>query len=793
MGKKGRQRLVVVGNGMAANAFIEEICRINPELYSLTVFGKEAHPSYNRVLLSHVLTGEKRPGDLAMHGPEWYRERGVEVRASEKIISIDRKNRRALTEGGREAEYDRLVFATGALPIIPDATGTDLDGVVSFRDLEDCARIKRFAVSGKQAVVVGGGLLGLEAAGALRSLGMEVTVVHIMDKLMERQLDMSSAALLKEALEGMGIKVLLRTEVVAYEGQGALERVIFRDGSAMDAGLAVISTGIRPNIELARASGIYTERGIVVSDTMQAFDPSVYAIGECVQHRGATFGLAAPVFEQARVAANQLAGDGRSSFRNSPASARLKVPGIDLYSAGHPCGGDDTIEYLDRRSGIYKKVMLEEGRIKSFILFGESSAGPELFGLLSSGEDVSHRRQELLSGERIQRKAAGRMAEDTIVCGCKGITKGTIAAAIKSKGLFTREEVKKETGASSSCGGCAPLVDMVLEETLGAAFQASSSQALCACTSYAREDVLRNIREKGLKSVSDVMETLGWEGVGCDKCRPAINYYISMVWPDEADDDLTSRLINERAHANIQKDGTFSVVPRMYGGVTTPAELRKIAEVAERHSVPLVKLTGGQRIALIGVAREELEDIWGELDMPSGHAYAKSVRTVKTCVGERLCRYGTQDAIGLGVELEKKLAGIPMPAKVKLGVSGCPRNCAESGVKDIGVVGVAGGWEVYAGGCGGIEVKAAQRIGAFKNGAEVIEAVSALLQLYREDALYGERTFKWIVRRGVENIKKEALEDIRRRTELCARLLEAAEAVKDPWQSKRDLLMRKGA
>jgi len=794
MGKKGRERLVVVGNGMAANAFIEEISRIDAVRYGLTVFGKEAHPSYNRVLLSSVLTGEKAPSDLAMHGPEWYGERGVLVRSSEKVVAIDRNRRVVRTERGHEAGYDRLVLATGALPIIPNAGGTDLDGVVTFRDLEDCGRIRGFAAKGAQAVVVGGGLLGLEAAGALRSLGMDVAVVHLMDRLMERQLDERSAAFLKDALEERGVRVLLKKEVAAFEGQGRLERIRFRDGSAMDAGLAVISIGIRPNIELALASGVYTEKGIVVSDTMQAFDPAVYAVGECVQHRGATFGLAAPIFEQARVAANQLAGDGRSAFKGSPASARLKVPGIDLFSAGLPYGGDDTIEYMDRRSGIYKKVTLEEGRIKGVVLFGDSSAGPDLFSLLCSGEDVGHRRQELLStGRKAGNGATGLLNQDAIVCGCKGITKGAIAAAIKAKGLFTREDVKRETGASTSCGGCAPLVDGVLEETLGAAFESGAAAALCACTSYAREDVLRNIREKGLKSVGAVMETLGWAGVGCEKCRPAINYYISMVWPRDAEDDLTSRFINERAHANIQKDGTFSVVPRIYGGVTTPAELKRIAEVAERHRVPLVKLTGGQRIALVGVAREELQDIWGELGMPSGHAYAKAVRTVKTCVGERFCRYGTQDAIGLGVELERRLAGIPMPAKVKLGVSGCPRNCAESGVKDLGVVGVAGGWELYAGGCGGIEVKAAQRIGTYRTGDEVMEAASAVLQLYREEAPYGERTYKWIARKGIEYVGKNALQDYGKRTKLVARLTYAAEAVGDPWKTQGPALMKKGA
>ena len=356
-----------------------------------------------------------------------------------------------------------------------------------------------------------------------------------------------------------------------------------------------------------------------------------------------------------------------------------------------------------------------------------------------------------------------------------------IVEAIESKGLFTREDIKRETGASGSCGGCAPQIDRILEETLGAGFQPVISQALCACTAYSREDVMRNIREKGLKSVSEVMETLGWQGVGCEKCRPAINYYVSIVWPGECKDDTTSRLINERMHANIQKDETFSVVPRIYGGVTTPGDLKKIASVAEKHKVPLVKITGGQRIALMGVPKEELKSVWKELGMPSGFAYAKALRTVKTCVGEKFCRYGTQDSMGLGIELEKKFGGLWMPAKVKLGVNGCPRSCAESSIKDIGIIGVAGGWEVYAGGCGGIETKAAEKLVSVKTGVDALEAVSAFLQHYREDAHYGERTFKWVERRGLANIRKESLEDGARRRGLCERIEKEIALSKDPW------------
>lgn len=776
-----KKRIVVIGNGMAANALLEELLKAGQDKYSVTVFGKERHAAYNRVLISHLLTGEKSLKDLAFHESEWYRENAIDLRTSAPVTRIDRAGKRVFTGDGSSASYDRLVISTGSVPFMPQIPGITLDGVVAFRRADDCESIRERAKPGARAVIIGGGLLGLEAAGALLSMGMEVTVVHLMDRLMERQLDQVSSEMLREDLERLGMKVLLNRKTESIEGNERVERVRFAGGESVEADLVLVSIGIKPEIALAQDSGLYCERGIVVSDTMQTFDPAVYALGECVQHRGKTFGLVAPIFDQARVVANQLAGDGRKPFKSMPTSARLKVAGIDLYSAGDTdLSAEDSVEYLDRKARVYRKVLFEGSAIKGIVMYGDSSRGPELFSLLAAGDDVSGKRGALLwdGGKAAQRAV---MPDEAIVCGCKGVTRKMIVEAIEGKGLFTREDIKRETGASSSCGGCAPQIDRILEETLGAGFQPASTQALCSCTAYAREDVLRNIREKKLKSVSEVMETLGWDGVGCEKCRPAINYYVSVAWPGECRDDATSRLINERMHANIQKDDTFSVVPRIYGGVTTPGDLKRIATVAEKHKVPLVKITGGQRIALIGVARKELKSVWKELGMPSGYAYGKALRTVKTCVGERFCRYGTQDSMGLGIEMEKKFGRLWMPAKVKLGVSGCPRSCAESGVKDIGVIGVAGGWEVYAGGCGGIELKAAEKLASVKTGAEAVEAVSAFLQHYREDANYGERTFKWVERRGLANIREEALEDGAAREGLCERLEKEIRLSRDPW------------
>lgn len=781
--KNGRERIVVIGNGMAGTACVEEILKLAPTRFELTVFGAERH-SYNRVLLAQVLTGEKTLEDISLHNREWYAGKGVSLHAGESITEIKRRSRVVVTKSGVEAPYDRLVFATGSLPIMPPIPGIDKEGVLPFRNMGDCERIASFCKAGGRAVVIGGGLLGLEAAWALKKLGMETTLVHIMDRLMERQLDSRAASFLKHDIDRAGIEVLLEKKTETLIGGHRVEGLKLSDGSTIPADLVVVSTGIRPNAELARSSGIYCNKGIVVSDCMQTYDPAVFAVGECVEHRGATFGLVGPIFEQARVLANHLAGDARLVFKPQPTSVRLKIPGIELYSAGEveETEGVDAIEYLDKGSRTYKKLLVAGGRLKGIVMYGETHDGPRLFSSLVEGEDISHKRKMLFASEPARGGADSieAMPDNAVVCGCRGVTKKMIVDAITTKGLFTREDIKRETGASSSCGGCAPLVERILEATLGSDFNPSSKQGLCACTRYTREDVVKNIREKRLNSVAEVLETLGWEGVGCEVCRPAINYYGGMLRPSEWEDDPGSRLVNERVRANIQNDGTFSVVPRMYGGVVTPGELKKIADAAVKYDVQLVKITGGQRVALVGVKKSDLRSVWNDLGMNSGAAYAKAVRTVKTCVGSAHCRYGTQDSMGFGIEIEKRYEGLWTPAKIKMGVSGCPRNCAEAGIKDIGIVGVTGGWEIYAGGSGGIEVARAQKLASVKTRDEAVAITDALLQHYREEAEYGERLFKWMERAGLDAVKRAVI-DTERREGLVKRLVDALACLPDHW------------
>ncbi len=783
-------RLVVIGNGMAGVSCIEEIMRLAPKKYEITLFGKERHPNYNRVFLSSVLTGEKTLEDITLNDFKWYEEQGITLHMGCPVEAIDRGRRLVVGSDGLEVPYDRLILATGSLPFVPPIPGIDKEGVLSFRNIDDCEGLKGVAGRSKRAVVIGGGLLGLEAARGLMSLGIDVTIVHLMNRLMERQLDEEAAALLREDLEEKGLKILLGKKTTEIIGNGRVEGLSFEDGGSLETDIVVMSAGIRPNMGLAESSGIYCERGIVVSDTMQTYDPSIYAVGECVQHRGATFGLVAPLFDQARVLANHLAGDARLSFESKPVSTKLKVPGIELYSAGSVAGGRgvETIELFDRGLRKYKKLFIRENRIEGVLLYGDTTDGPRLFSHLMEGRDISEKRASILFGEGVSGKpsaAVEAMSDDTIICGCNGVTKGTIVEAIESKGLFTREDVERETRAATSCGGCGTLVEQILEATLGSDFQGSSeARGICGCTKYTRDDLVKNIRERRLTSVGAVMDVLGWETVGCEKCRPAINYYVAMVWPAKSCDDPTSRIVNERVHANIQKDDTFSVVPRMYGGVTTPDELRRIADVAVKYNVPLVKVTGGQRLDLLGISKQDLPAVWGDLDMPSGYAYGKAMRTVKTCVGSTFCRYGTQDSIGLGVVLEKKFEGLWTPAKVKMGVTGCPRNCAESAIKDVGIIGISGGWEIYVGGCGGTQTRGAELLCTVKTDDEAISITAAFLQYYREEAVYGERTFHFIKRTGLSAVTKKIVENSGAREELVSRLEKAMSVISDPWKAR---------
>ncbi len=790
-----KEKLVLVGNGMAGVRTLEELLKIAPDMYDITVFGSEPYGNYNRILLSPVLAGEKTIDDIMLNTLAWYEDNNITLHTNKTIVDIDRKGRKVIADDGSEEAYDRLLLATGSNPFIIPVPGHDLAGVIGFRDIHDVDTMLDTAKKHQHAVVIGGGLLGLEAANGLKIQGMDVTVIHIMDTLMERQMDTVSGDMLKSALEDKGLNFRMNAQTEAILGDERVTGLRFKDGSEIPADIVVMAAGIRPNIALAEKVGIHCERGIVVNDTMQTFDPKIYSVGECVQHRGETYGLVAPLFEQAKVCANHLAKYGIGKYEGSVTSTKLKVTGIDLFSAGDFIGDETTEEIVmkDAAKGVYKKVVLKDNKIHGAVMYGDTVDGAWYFQLLRDETDISDFRDGLMFGQAHLgdsghggENAASAMSDDMEVCGCNGVCKGTIVKAITEEGLFTLEEVKSHTKAAASCGSCTGLVEQILASTVGDYSDTPKKKSMCGCTEHSHDEVRESIVTNGLKSISEAREFLGWSTPdGCASCRPALNFYVLAAWPNEAQDDPQSRFINERAHANIQKDGTYSVVPRMWGGVTTPNELRAIADAADKYDVKMVKVTGGQRIDLFGIKKEDLPAIWGDLNkagMVSGHAYGKSLRTVKTCVGSEWCRFGTQDSTGLGIQLEELTWGTQTPHKFKIAVSGCPRNCAEATIKDFGVVCVDSGYELHIGGNGGIHVRATDLLARVKTEEEAKEYCGAFMQLYREEAHYLERTAPWIERVGLSYVKDHVVDDEANRKALNERFLESQEVFRfDPW------------
>ncbi|PWI59545.1 nitrite reductase large subunit [Bacillus subtilis] len=784
----GKKQLVLVGNGMAGVRAIEEILSIAKDEFQITIFGAEPHPNYNRILLSKVLQGDTDIKDITLNDWDWYEENNIQLYTNETVIKVDTENKTVITDADRIQPYDELILATGSVPFILPIPGADKKGVTAFRDIKDTDTMLAASKQYKKAAVIGGGLLGLEAARGLLNLGMDVSVIHLAPFLMERQLDATAGRLLQNELEKQGMTFLLEKQTEEIVGDDRVEGLRFKDGTSIEADLVVMAVGIRPNTTLGAESGIPVNRGIIVNDYMQTEIPHIYAVGECAEHRGIAYGLVAPLYEQAKVLAKHICGIETKPYEGSVLSTQLKVSGVEVFSAGDFNESEEkkAIKVFDEQDGIYKKIVLRGNQIVGAVLFGDSSEGNRLFSMIQKEADISETSkisilQPLSQEAGISITAA--MSDDEIICGCNGVSKGAIIQAIQEKGCSSTDEIKACTGASRSCGGCKPLVEEILQHTLGSDFDASAQkEAICGCTTLSRDEVVEEIKAKGLSHTREVMNVLGWKTPeGCSKCRPALNYYLGMINPTKYEDDRTSRFVNERMHANIQKDGTYSVVPRMYGGVTNSTDLRKIADVVDKYEIPLVKMTGGQRIDLIGVKKEDLPKVWEDLDMPSGYAYGKTLRTVKTCVGEQFCRFGTQDSMALGIALEKKFEGLNTPHKVKMAVSACPRNCAESGIKDLGVVGIDGGWELYVGGNGGTHLRAGDLLMKVKTNEEVLEYAGAYLQYYRETANYLERTSAWLERVGLSHVQS-VLNDPEKRQELNGRMNETLSVHKDPWK-----------
>ena len=785
-----KKKLVVIGAGMASGRMLEQLFETAPGAYDVTLFNAEPRGNYNRLMLSPVLSGEKTYDQIVTHDEGWYAAHGVDCRFGEPVVQIDRKAR-VVRSNKSAAEYDALVIATGSAPFIIPVAGRDLPGVVTYRDLEDTEAMIAAGIAGKDAVVIGGGLLGLEAAAGMAARGARVTVIHLMGHLMERQLDPAAGYLLERDLERRGIKVHCKGATKAILGHNRAEAVLLEDGTVYPADLVCMAVGIRPETRLAVDAHLEVERGIVVDDALRSSDPHIFALGECVEHQGQLFGLVAPLYDQAKVLAKTLL-DQAAEFQPVQTATKLKVTGCDLFSAGDFAEGQgrEDIVFRDPGRGIYKRLVLEGDRIIGVVMYGDTSDGNWFYGLMKDKADISDMRETLIFGPAYQgggtpdpMAAVAALPPEAEICGCNGVCKGTITAAVQA-GATTLDLVRARTKASGSCGTCTGLVQQVMALSLGGAL-ADAPAGMCKCSDHSHEDVRRLIRSMALKSIPAVMQELGWKSAGgCPSCRPALNFYLLAEWPLDYRDDRQSRFVNERNHANIQKDGTYSVVPRMWGGVTTPGELRAIADAADKYNVPMVKVTGGQRIDLLGVRKEDLPHIWADLNaagLVSGHAYSKGLRTVKTCVGSEFCRFGTQDSTGLGIRLEKLLWGSWTPHKVKLGVSGCPRNCAEATCKDIGVICVDSGFQISVAGAAGMEVKETEALASTPSEDEAVQIITAFVQLYRENARYLDRPYKWVAKVGLDWVKAQ-IADVENRRALVGRF-ELSQSVyrRDPW------------
>ncbi|OYV51885.1 MAG: nitrite reductase large subunit [Acidocella sp. 20-58-15] len=790
-----RKKLVVVGNGMAGIRTVEEILQRAPGMYDITVFGAEPQPNYDRIMLSPLLAGDKSFEQIVLNSLEWYQTNNITLITGEAVQDVNRHAHTVTGEHGSVRPYDILLLATGSNPFVLPLPGATRPGVMTFRSVADVEQMLSIAAPGKNAVVIGGGLLGLEAAHGLNLRGMNVSIVHLMPTLMERQLDASAAHLLERKLTARGMTIYTSANTESFDGEGDnghVQSVTLKDGQCIEADLVVMAVGIRPNAVLAKSCGLATDRGVLVDDAMRTSDPDIFAIGECIEHNRQCFGLVAPIWDMAKVAADHICGVAHTAFSPVASGTRLKVSGIEMFSAGAFMGDKSTEDVVlrDAARGVYKRLVLRKDKLVGVVCFGDARDAGWYFELLKNGDSLGALRDTMIFGPAIALgdpdEALAAMANSAEICGCNGVKKSAICDAITEHDLKTIDDVRTRTKASASCGSCTGLVEGLLKLSLGSDYKADAVKPLCKCTHHGHDEVRRRIQNAPLKTIPAVMQALEWSTPnGCASCRPALNFYLLAAWPGEYVDDAQSRFVNERMHANIQKDGTYSVVPRMWGGTTSARELRAIADVVDKFNIPAVKVTGGQRIDMLGVKKEDLRAVWQDLNaagLVSGHAYGKALRTVKTCVGSEWCRFGVQDSTAMGVALEKTTWGSWHPHKVKLAVSGCPRNCAEATIKDFGVVATEAGWDLHVGGNGGIKVRATELLCKVTTAQEVMEYACAFLQLYRMEARYLERTAPWIERVGLKYVQERIVDNAELRKSLFADFLDAQKfAQTDPW------------
>jgi nitrite reductase (NADH) large subunit len=798
-----KARLVVIGNGMAGVRAVEEILTRNGrDLFDITVFGDEPYGNYNRILLSNVLAGADDTDEIYLNPIDWYTDNDIDLRAGVRVVRVDRFARILQANDGTSMRYDRLIIATGSRSFFPPMDGMWADnksltsGVFGFRSLDDCAAMIDYAAYKTKAVVIGGGLLGLEAARGLQNRGLTVDVVHATQTLMNAQLDDAAGTILRRSVENIGITVHTNKRTTrVLTSDGAVAGIAFADDGEIDCDMLVVCAGIRPNVGLAQRAGLTVERAVVVDDHMRSIDDDdIYVVGECAQHRGQVYGLVAPLWEQAVVLADHLTGtDKRAVYHGSRMATKLKVAGVDVAAMGLKApehDDDEFIQFAEPKHGIYKTIVIRDGKLVGATLVGDVRKVAFLMQAFDRGLPLPEERISLMFDIGTPEAAVGaaELADDAQVCNCNGVSKSTLVACV-TRGEKTVAGVMAATRAGKGCGSCKGLVGQIVEWAAGGVVEEDpSANYYVPGIPYDKPELMRLIRDLGLHSVSSVFAALAPEGREDAHSKMGLASLLQMMWADEYIDERDARFVNDRVHANIQRDGTFSVVPQMKGGVTNSAQLRKIADVADKYAVPMIKLTGGQRIDLLGVRKEDLPAVWADLDMPSGFAYGKSFRTVKTCVGTDFCRFGVGDSTSLGIAIEERFQGIAGPGKMKLAVTGCPRNCAEALCKDLGVVAVDGGrWEIYVGGAAGSHVRKGDLLTTVDSPDDVIRLTGRFLQYYRENANWLERTYTWVPRLGIDRIRAVVVHDSDGIAErLDAEMQNAVDSYRDPWKDGAD-------
>ncbi|MDB4987003.1 MAG: nitrite reductase large subunit [Myxococcaceae bacterium] len=791
-----KQRLVVIGNGMAGVRTVEEIlARGGGELFEIAIFGDEPYGNYNRILLSNVMNGSQAAEEIFLNALPWYRDNAIKLHVGVRVMRIDRVRKLVWGAGSVVEPYDKLIIATGSRAFIPPIVGMTREngelrtGAYGFRTLDDCRAIVEKAQNVKSAAVIGGGLLGLEAARGILHHGAAVHVIHLSAALMNQQLDKPAAGMLRKSMEKLGVHVHLEKSTAEVLGdEHAITGLAFKDGTRLECEMVVVATGIKPNAELAMISGLHVERAIVVDNHMRTSDQDVYAVGECAQHRGMVYGLVAPLWEMAKVLADHITDKDRSSgYYGSKLATKLKVMGVELASMGitEPSEPEDeVVQFSEPTKGRYKKLIIRNGRLVGAIMMGDLEKVGFLMQAFDKNTALPDERLSLLFdlGGPSKKVTYDEMPAEAQVCNCNGVSKAMIGASVAA-GQRSMKSVMLATRAGMGCGACKGLVsDLVGWYCGGAADEDPSANYYVPCIPMSRSELNQAVREQNLRSVSAVFDAL-CDGKVDPASKPALASLLSIVWKGAYVDERDARFINDRVHGNIQKDGTFSVIPEMPGGICTPDELRRIANAADKYAVPLMKLTGGQRIDLVGIARDDLPGIWRDIGMPAGYAWGKSYRTCKSCIGADYCRFGLGDSMSLATRLEGHFRGLDSPGKLKLATAGCPRNCSEALVKDLGVVAVEGGrWEIYVGGAAGAHIRKGDLLTTVDSADEVLRVSGRFIQYYREHAKYKERTYTFVERLGIERIRALVVDDSDGLVAALDReLAEAVEATYDPW------------